>query len=107
MFPLCESVIGTRVFALNKSKSKFVLIGIGKDVNEKWSTQIIISGTFWRGIKLSVEEWQKLSENFREIKSYLSGSTGGRSISLSSECKVSLKETYEKRSITFNKHDGK
>lgn len=102
MNSMFENVIAARVFPLNKSKSKFVTVGLVRN-DGILNPKVIFSGQFWTGLEISEDEWHTIISNLRRVRAYFKGESAEEQITISNNLHIFLTEFYDKKSITIRR----
>lgn len=102
-----EDLIASRMYPLNKSKSKFGVVGLTKQSDKIWTPCVRIVGQFWKGVSLTSEEWTNLVQNKDRLLKYYDGENVGDEISLSPFTSVETREAFGSRTVVFKSSKSK
>lgn len=97
----------SRVYALNKSKSKFIVGGLWQRDADTWLPRIVLSGQYWQGACLTAQEWRTFLKFHKPLTTFLNGGCCEPEMRISHNCVVLAKEVYNKRAVVVEITDGK
>lgn len=107
MQTIVDKTVAARVYPLNKSRSKFAVVGVTYQDSDDWSAEVVLCGQYWVGVRMTVREWQTVVKNADRIRSYMHGGPCDPEIPISQYFKIYLKEAYNVRCVVFETTDGK
>uniref|UniRef100_A0ABD2W2D7 CCHC-type domain-containing protein n=1 Tax=Trichogramma kaykai TaxID=54128 RepID=A0ABD2W2D7_9HYME len=99
----CRFPIGNRIFALNKSWTKTLLVGLEyENITDKEYTPIVrILSHDFKGVSFKLREWEAFVDCFDKIDKYFKGAISMKDgpIDTSTGWSVQLTRSYDKRAI--------
>lgn len=107
MCSVVENVIASQVYALNKSKSKFAVVGLAPYDADNWRPRIFLCGQYWSGVSLTVQEWCEFGKLEHNLRAFFNGGQCDDETQISRYCTIFAKQIYNKPAVVVEVTDGK
>lgn len=107
MKTVVDNLIASNVYPLNKSRSKFAVVGLAHHHDDSWSPEIVLCGQIWRGVHLTLKEWSAVTHNAARLNAYFNGLPCDAEIPISQRCTLLAQDAYNMRAVTLKTTDGK
>lgn len=102
-----DHLLASRVYPLNKSKSKFVVAGLARRDADTWQPKVVLCNQYWGGIRLTVQEWREFVRRGNRFRDFLTDGEDENGAEITPYFSVSTKVVYKQPALVLETVDGK